>query len=142
MIILDTNVLSELVRPEPVQAVIDWVDAQPVADLFITTLTQAEILYGVALLPPGRRRRRLDDALQAILFEDFRGRILTFDSLAAISYAEIASSRRQTGRPISQMDAQIAAIARSQQAIVATRNISDFEGCGVELINPWGLEVS
>jgi len=137
MILLDTNVVSELMRPAPSSAVENWISGQPTASLFITAITEAELRYGVALLPDGQRQRGLFRQLEAMLEEDFTGRILPFDSSAAVAYARITATRRQAGRPITQADAQIAAIAAARGAIVATRNIADFEGCGVTLVNPW-----
>mgnify|MGYP001812564918 FL=1 len=137
MIVLDTNVLSELMRSVPDVSVTNWVATQSTANLFVTTITQAEILHGVLLLPPGRRRDAIEAAADAMFEEDFAGRILPFSSLAAHAYAEIAVARRQAGRPISQFDAQIAAIAKSSGANVATRNVPDFEGCGIKVIDPW-----
>ena len=137
MIVLDTNVLSELMRPAPDTTITNWVATQSAANLFVTTITQAEILHGVLLLPQGRRRDAIEVAADAMFEEDFAGRILPFSSLAARAYAEIAVARRQSGRPISQFDAQIAAIARSAGAAVATRNVPDFEGCGIRVIDPW-----
>jgi toxin FitB len=137
MIILDTNVLSELMKPRPLAAVVAWVAAQPAASLHTTSITQAEILHGIMLLSAGRRRRALEEAARAMFAEDFEGRILGFGSDAALPYAQIASDRRAAGRPISHFDAQIAAVARSTGAIVATRNIEDFNGCGVTVVNPW-----
>jgi predicted nucleic acid-binding protein len=142
MILLDTNILSELMRPIPEAAVERWLANQPVASVFISTITEAELRYGVALLPKGKRRSDLSMALQDMLVEDFKGRILSFDSPAAIAFADIAADRRQAGRPITQADAQIAAIARSRGAVLATRNVSDFEECGVDVINPWGVASS
>lgn len=137
MIVLDTNVLSEMMRPAPDATITNWVATQSAANLFVTTITQAEILHGVLLLPQGRRRDAIEVAADAMFEEDFAGRILPFSSLAARAYAEIAVARRQSGRPISQFDAQIAAIARSAGAAVATRNVPDFEGCGIRVIDPW-----
>jgi hypothetical protein len=137
VIILDTNVLSELMRSAPAVSVTNWVAAQSAANLFVTTITQAEILHGALLLPRGRRRDAIEAAAEAMFEEDFAGRLLPFNSLAAHAYAEIAVARRQSGRPISQFDAQIAAIAKSAGADVATRNVPDFEGCGIKVINPW-----
>jgi toxin FitB len=137
MIILDTNVLSELMKPRPSAAVVAWVASQPAATLHTTSITQAEILHGLMLLPAGRRRRALEEAARAMFAEDFEDRILGFGSDAALPYAQIASDRRGAGRPISHFDAQIAAVARSTGAIVATRNIEDFDGCGVTVVNPW-----
>lgn len=137
MIILDTNVLSEALRPRPEPRVIEWLASQATASLFVTTVTQAEILYGIAILDPGRRREDLYASAVAMFAEDFAGRILGFDTDAAPAFAAIAAERRQAGRPISQFDAQIAAIARSRGAALATRNQRDFETCGIELIDPW-----
>jgi predicted nucleic acid-binding protein len=137
MIILDTNVISELLRPEPNQQVASWLSAQDSGLLFLTTISEAELRQGVAILPEGKRRSALSKAIEGILEEDFRNRILSFDRQSAISYAAIASKRRAEGRPISQFDCQIAAIARSHSASVATRNINDYQGCGISLLNPW-----
>ncbi|MGK0173382.1 MAG: putative nucleic acid-binding protein [Gammaproteobacteria bacterium] len=137
MIILDTNVLSELMRPAPNPTVVNWIANQPSASLFTTSITQAEILYGLMRLDPGRRRDELQLAALAMFDEDLAGRVLPFGSDAAHSYARIAAERHRMGRPISQFDTQIAAIAHASGADVATRNISDFEQCGVNLINPW-----
>jgi hypothetical protein len=137
MIILDTNVVSELMRAEPDRQVVRWVAAQPVRALFTTAITQAEILLGVALLPQGKRRRALESAVEEMFAEDFEGRVLAFDGSAAPSFASVVAKRRQGGRPISQADAQIAAIAACHGARIATRNVGDFEECGVGLVNPW-----
>lgn len=136
MIILDTNVLSELMRASADKRVVDWVSAQPSAGLFTTALSEAEILYGIAVLPSGRRRKALEEAAGG-LFADFDDRVLSFDSAAARVYAAVAAARRKAGRPISLADAQIAAIARSRGAHVATRNTVDFDDCGVHVIDPW-----
>jgi len=137
MIVLDTNVLSELMRLEPHPHVTEWMDAQTPASLFTTTVTQAEIMFGVCVLPEGKRRRDLDEAVSALFRQDLKDRILPFDSPAAAEFAEIAAHRRRGGAPISQFDAQIAAIARSRGAALATRNVSDFRECGVHVIDPW-----
>lgn len=137
MIVLDTNVLSELMRADPSPAVVRFVADRPAASLFTTTVTEAEILYGLELLPHGRRRDALRSALTAVFESDFKGRVLPFDSSAARAYAELAVARRRAGRPISQMDAQIAAIAASREASIATRNVRDFEGCGVVIVDPF-----
>jgi predicted nucleic acid-binding protein len=137
MIVLDTNVLSELMRPRPARTVEAWVAAQPAASLFTTAITQAEILYGVALLPEGRRRDGLAAMVDAIFELDLAGRVLPFDGAAAREFAGVAASRRQAGRPMAQADAQIAAIVRSRGAALATRNRADFEACGIRVIDPW-----
>ena len=137
MIVLDTNVLSEAVRPTPQQRVLDWLAAQQAATLYTTTISEAELLYGIASLPGGRRRSALAETMRRMLSEDFAGRVLTFDRPAAREFAVIASVRRSKGRPISAFGAQIASIARAQGAAVATRNVSDLEGCGIDIIDPW-----
>jgi toxin FitB len=137
MIILDTNVLSELLRPDPEAGVMDWLDEQPLASLFTSAVTQGEILYGIRLLPEGQRRKKLWEAAVAIFVEDFSGRVLGFDGDAANNYADVGASRRAAGRPISQFDAVIAAITRSRGAILATRNAKVFEGCDIVVVNPW-----
>jgi predicted nucleic acid-binding protein len=137
MTILDTNVLSELMRPRPAEIVVAWLGAQRAASLFTTSITQAEILHGLMLLPRGRRRSAFEAAATSIFTEDLAGRVLSFGTEAALPYARIASERRRAGRPISQFDAQIAAIARSTGAAIATRNATDFDGCGVTVVDPW-----
>ena len=137
MIVLDTNVLSELMKPAPAGSVARWVAAQPAMSLHTTSITQAEILHGILLLPSGRRRNALEAAAETMFKEEFDGRILPFGSDAARLYAHIAAERRRVGRPISQFDAQIAAIARSHGAAVATRNVTDYDHCGLKVINPW-----
>lgn len=137
MILLDTNVVSELLRPAPAQQVLDWLSAQPRASIFTATIVRAEILYGIHLLPEGRRKTGLMDAALAIFGEDLAGQVLNFDSSAADAYADIAATRKSAGRPISQIDAMIAAMARSRGARLATRNVKDFEGCRIETHDPW-----
>jgi toxin FitB len=137
MIVLDTNVLSETLRPNPADSVKAWIESQPSDSLFTTAITEAEILYGLALMPAGRRRTALQHAVAAIFAEDFAGRVLPFDSAAARAFAVLAAVRRQSGHPIAEFDAQIAAIASSHGAAVATRNIGDFINCGVKVISPW-----
>jgi toxin FitB len=137
MIILDTNVLSELIKPKKSEKVRNWAAQQSIMNLFTTTITQAEILYGIALLPAGKRRSQLSQTAQLMFLEDFAERVLPFDGAAAVVFANIASQRRHNGTPISQADAQIAAICYIHGAIIVTRNVSDFEGCGISIINPW-----
>lgn len=137
MIILDTNVLSETLRSAPDPRVIEWFRVQRRAALFTTTITRAEILYGLGLLADGSRKEALSAAIQAIFEEDFAGRLLSFDSDAADLYATIAVSRKNAGRQISQFDAMIAAVARSAGATLATRNVKDFVDCGIAVVDPW-----
>jgi len=138
MIVLDTHVLSEVLRPEPERRVLAWLDEQPANSIFTTAITQGEILHGIRLLAEGQRRRKLWDAATAIFADDFAGRVLSFDGEAAGHYAQIGATCRSAGRPISQFDATIAAITRSHGASLATRNITDFQGCGIDVVNPWG----
>ena len=137
MIILDTNVLSEALKPVPSLIVLDWLAAQEPSSVFTTTITQAEVLYGIEALPAGKRRTRLLAAVEQMFAEQFEGRILPFDEDAARAFAGIVAARDRAGCPISQFDAMIAAIARSHRAAVATRNTADFHNCGVVVINPW-----
>ena len=137
MIVLDTNVVSELMRTTPQAEVLAWLDDQPTSTLFVTTITEAEILTGIAILPDGRRRRGLTAAVERAFGILFAGRILSFDSASAHAYASIAAARRAAGNPISQADCEIAAIARSQGASVATRDVKGFRDCGIEVASPW-----
>jgi predicted nucleic acid-binding protein len=137
VIVLDTNVLSETLRAAPDPSVLTWIAQQSRPALFTTTVTRAELFHGVLLLPDGKRRVALLAAVRAVLDTAFAGQVLSFDSDAADAYAEIAAVRRAAGRPISQSDAMIAAIARSRGAGLATRNIRDFTDCGIALVDPW-----
>ena len=137
MVVIDTNVVSELMRLTPEPAVMAWFSRQDSADLYLTAVSEAEFRAGAAILPAGRRRDRLAAEVDAVLREDFTGRVLPFDSAAARAYAAIAASRRSAGRPILEADCQIAAIARARDAAVATRNGADFEHCGIAVIDPW-----
>jgi hypothetical protein len=138
ILILDTNVISEAMRPSPSVAVMAWLSRKPEnGHFFVTTMTMAEILFGVELLPRGKRHDNMLVQALATFAEDFAGRILPFDEDAARAFAAIAANRRRQGRPITDLDAQIAAIARSRGAILATRNTADFEDCGIRLVNPW-----
>ena len=137
MIVLDTNVISEMMRANPAPEVAAWFARVSPSALFTTALTHAEVLYGIALVAPGRRRDDLTAAAHGMFEQDMAGRVLAFDADAARCFAEIAASRRQAGRPISQIDGQIVAIARSRGASLATRNVDDFADCGVAIINPW-----
>ena len=137
MIILDTNVLSELMKPMPSPLVSTWVARQPATELFTTAISEAEIFFGVQLLPAGKRRDSLLKAAEGMFEKDLGGRIFGFDSDAVRLFATIAAHRRALGRPISHPDAQIAAIARLRGAKIATRDVTDFTDCGVDLIDPW-----
>ena len=138
MTVLDTNVVSEVMVTSPSSAVVAWFSrVRAVDELFLTTITLAEILYGIELLPVGKRRDSLKTDAEAMFTEDYSGRILVFDEHAARAFAQIASSRRKIGRPMAEFDAQIAAIAYVHDAVLATRNTDDFEGCGIRVVNPW-----
>jgi len=137
MTILDTDVLSELMRPSPSPRVVAWVAIQPATELFTTSITEAEIFYGIELLAKGKRREGLLVAAEAMFAEDLAGRVFGFESDAARSFSKITAERRALGRPISHADAQIAAIARMRSAKLATRNVEDFEDCGVDVVDPW-----
>jgi toxin FitB len=137
VIVLDTNVVSELMQKAPEPSVVSWVDRFSASDVFVTAVTAAELMYGVARLPEGRRKRELHIGVEELLTEDFEDQILPFDAPAATHYAEIVSSRERAGRPISMADAQIAAICRNWSAALATRNVDDFVDTGVDALNPW-----
>jgi len=137
MIILDTNVLSELMRPKPSPRVSAWIGQQAATEVFTTAMTEAQIFYGIELLVKNKRREQLLAAADALFTEDLAGRVLAFDSVAARVFSHIAAHRRGFGRPISHADAQIAAVTQVQGARLATRNTADFADCGVDLIDPW-----
>jgi predicted nucleic acid-binding protein len=137
MIVLDTNVLSELARKEPEMSVVEWLDSLPIDEVATTTITAGELLYGVARLPDGHRKATLTAAVHALIDDDFHGRVVPFDALAAAMYAPVVCDREKLGRPISAADAQVAAICRARRATLATRNTKDFADTGIELVNPW-----
>jgi len=137
MFVLDTNILSAMMRPVRVPQVAAWVAARPDERLFTTTVSEAEILSGIAILPQGRHRLALESAARTIFMADFEGRVLPFDMEAATAYADIFAARRRAGRPTAPLDLMIASIARSRAASVVTRDSSDFAGCGVPVIDPW-----
>jgi hypothetical protein len=139
MTILDTNVVSEIMQPEPSTAVLKWLSQRKNEEIEfrITTITVAELLYGVELLPHGKRRASLLTGAETMFARVFAGHIVSFDEEAARAFSKISAARRLRGRPIAEFDAQIAAIARSRGATLATRNTGDFEGCGLRLVNPW-----
>jgi toxin FitB len=137
MIVLDTNVLSEALKPSPEETVLRWLAEQNPSAVFTTVITQAEILYGVEMLPSGKKRSRLHAAVERLFADEFPERILPFDSEAALVYPKIVAKRAHLGRPISQFDALIASVCQSRNATLATRNTGDFEDCGLTIINPW-----
>lgn len=137
MIILDTNVVSELMRPAPDARLLHWFGNQTAEDLHITAVTTAEILYGIELISTSRRRETVRAAAEKMFEVAFADRILTFEDRSARAFSQIASSRRRQGKPMADFDAQIAAITRVHSATLATRNPYVFEGCGVRLVNPW-----
>ncbi len=137
MFVLDTNVVSELMRPAPEPAVEAWVTARRAGDMYFSAVSEAELRYGVVILPAGRRRDALAAAADGLVREDFAGRVLSFDSSAAQAYAKIAAARRAAGRPVCQADCQIAAIAQTHGFAVATRNVRDFAVMGIEVVDPW-----
>lgn len=139
-VLLDTHVLPEILRTQPDSTGLAWFATQPANGLFVSAVTQAETMLGARLLPAGKRRQRLEQALEAMFLEDFAGRVLPFDSASAAHYAAVVAARRVAGTPISQFDGQIAAIALSRRLGLATRNVSDFEGCGFALTNPWDID--
>jgi len=137
VIVLDTNVISELLRRVPAPVVEQRLRTFPSDDFFTTAISEAEIRFGLAILPAGRKRHAMQARVEGILREVFSGRILPFDSAAAEAYAQIAGDRRAEGRPIALFDAQIAAITLAHAATLVTRNVRDFEGCGLAVIDPW-----
>ncbi|MBI5891448.1 MAG: type II toxin-antitoxin system VapC family toxin [Nitrosomonadales bacterium] len=137
-ILLDTNVLSELMRPKPAAEVLDWFERQQGASFFVSAITRAEILLGIALLPAGKRRNSLAAAAEQMFNEDFAGHSLAFDGNCATEYALLVAERVHNGHTISTEDGQIAAIALSHNQPLATRNGKDFKGIkGLTLLNPW-----
>ncbi len=137
MIILDTNIISEMMKSVPAEKVSSWLDQQEVNQLYITTITIAEISYGLNVLPKGSRRQLLENAFNKTIHAAFKHRVLPFDESAAHLYGKMMGHRKELGRPLSVLDGQIAAIARMQDATLATRNIRDFANCEVDLINPF-----
>ncbi|HEY7051463.1 MAG TPA: type II toxin-antitoxin system VapC family toxin [Mycobacterium sp.] len=137
MILLDTNVLSALMRATPDPVVVDWLDNQPAESIWTTTVTIFEIRAGIELFVPGRRRKQLDQVFSQLLAEDLNGRVQSFDQMAALAAGSIAANRQRAGRVVEIRDVQIAGIATARNATVATRNTRHFEGTGARLINPW-----
>ena len=137
MIVLDTNVVSEMMRPSPEAPVIGWLNRQEAAALYVSTITVAEIGYGLQVMPAGKRRRSLEARFEKFVATGFAHRVLDFDMDAARSYGEIMGRRKKLGRPMGILDGQIAAIARAHGFVVATRNVRDFKECGLDIINPF-----
>lgn len=137
MIILDTNVLSELMREYPERHVYGWVHRQNPDEVFTTAITKAEVYYGIEIKVHGRKREFLQSFADRLFGETFRGKVLPFDSNAALYFARMSASLKVRGRKMNEFDAQIAAIAHARGALLATRNIDDFEACGLDLMNPW-----
>jgi predicted nucleic acid-binding protein len=137
VILLDTNVVSAVMAPAPVASVLHWLDRQDTASLYLSTITIAEIAYGIRVLPAGRRRRELRERFEQFVARGFEQRVLAFDSAAALHYAEVMGHRKELGRPMSVPDGQIAAIARAHRFSVATRNVRDFDECGLDVLNPF-----
>jgi predicted nucleic acid-binding protein len=135
--LLDTNVISAFIRPEPDQAVMSWLDIQSPESMWTTSISVYELRFGVELLASGRRRKLLEEALDNALKEEFDGRVIPFDVPAAQAAGRIAAARRRIGRSVEVRDVQIAGIALARKAAVATRNIRHFEGLGIPLIDPW-----
>lgn len=137
MIVADTNVLSELLRPRPDPRVLLWADEADLAGIFVTSITEAEVFGGIGQLPRGRRRQELETGAERLFAEVFVGRILPFDSAAARQFADVTITRRAAGRPIDLPDAMIAAICAVHGAAIATRDEDGFDGLGIQVINPW-----
>lgn len=137
IVLLDTNVVSEMMRPEASPIVLKWFSRQHSQELYSSSVSLAEIFYGIQLLPRGKRRDELLAGAEKMFTNVLAGRLFAFEDEAAHACARIASVRRKAGRPIAEMDAQIAAIAHVHGATLATRNSADFEDCGIRLVNPW-----
>jgi hypothetical protein len=140
MIILDTNVLSALMRTAPEATVVAWLDRQPAESVWITSITLFEARLGLALLPTGRRRQTLETAFARVLKEDLENRVLDFDSAAANEAASLAAERQQAGRPVDMRDTQIAGIALARRATLATRNVRHFGDLKIPIVDPWAAQ--
>ena len=138
MIIIDTNIVSELMKESPAGEVVSWMNDQEASELFLTTITLGEIGYGLEILPQGKRRLQLEQGFERVIAEAFTGRILAFDEEAARLYGVLMGRCKAIGRPLSILDGQIASIARARGCAVATRNVRDFVECGVDILNPFG----
>lgn len=136
-VLLDTDALSEILRSLPHPTVLRWFSSQAESQMFVSAITQAEMVSGASLLPEGKRQQRLQGALRELFEHDFVDRVMPFDGGSVVHFAQVVAARRRGGRPISQFDAQIAAIALQNGMALATRNVRDFEGCGLRLVDPW-----
>ena len=137
MIILDTNVLGALMRTDPEARVVAWLDHQPAESVWITSITLFEARFGIALLPPGRRRQTLEATFARLLKEDLENRVLDFDSAAATEAASLAVARQKNGRPVDMRETQIAGIALARHATLATRNVRHFRDLKISIVDPW-----
>jgi predicted nucleic acid-binding protein len=138
MFLLDTNVISETFKPLPDGRVSAWMQSTPIEQMFVSSITKAELLYGLALLPDGKKKQTLASVIQAFLETRIVNPVESFGEDDAVVYARISAYRKKIGHKIRELDAQIAAIAATRGLAVATRNVWDFENCGVEIVNPWG----
>jgi predicted nucleic acid-binding protein len=140
MFLLDTNVLSDMMRPDPTSAVAAWVVRQDTDELWTASICKAEILAGIAVMPDGRRRQLLETAARAMFDQDFEGRVLAFDSEAAEAYGHVFAVNRRAGKAPGAADLMIASIALSRDARVVTRNVAHFQASGIDVINPWDVQ--
>lgn len=139
MIVLDTNVVSEIMRPRPEPAVLAWFDAQGPGELWLTAVGAAELMFGIARLEDGARKQQLARTVTMMFETDFSGQVLPFDLAAASVYAQLVAQRERMGQPVAMADAQIASVCLAHGAILATRNTKHFDGLGLTVINPWGV---
>ncbi|OQP85565.1 VapC toxin family PIN domain ribonuclease [Rhizobium rhizosphaerae] len=139
MILLDTNIISEIWKPSPDQRVIDWINTQAIETLYLSSVTVAELRFGIAVLPEGRRRANLDRGLEKEILPIFDGRVLAFDLQATMAYAKLMAQAKRAGQAISKADGYIAAIAAAHNLTVATRDVSPFRAAGLNVLDPWAL---
>jgi predicted nucleic acid-binding protein len=142
VILLDTNVISEIMKVSPSEIVVDWLNDQKSTELHISAVTIGEIEYGLRILPAGKRQRQLRERFERFIAAAFSQRVVAYDEAAARTYGEIMGHRREIGRPMSVPDGQIAAVARTNGFVVATRNTADFEDCGIDVVDPFVPRVS
>jgi predicted nucleic acid-binding protein len=141
MILLDTNVVSEVMKARPAEAVVTWLNGQDSSKLYVSAITIGEIAYGLRILPDGKRRSGLRARFEQFITLAFDRRVLAYDESAARIYGELMGNRKELGLPMSVPDGQIAAVARHNHLAVATRNVADFENCGIDIVNPFGSEL-